>query len=888
MSMAHSNSINFDSLLDRVLSEAKLQLSVQHNLEIAALSNDSKGYPDVETSSPARRELRLESLHSVADAAQEDRAPSKEPPSKDIMSFDTTGFEQHCLEVAAEKAATVTLRKEFKTAMEQQNGCQEWLRPIKPDAAARITWDIFISAIIALVGLAETTFLAIPEWEYNIYTDVWMWFVTAIFTLDLLLNFNTAIYVRGAGIVYKRLDIAQAYLRGWFAIDFISALPPPIITESVVITKLLKLGRLSRGIHLFRFGSIRRCDKMIFHYLERLEQRAGVPRVQITWISISIRLALYLLIEAHLGACISLGLTFNTRNWLLDGVPIHQLPPLTRYNEAYLIAIRTVTTGAFDVDGFWDILQAFSCILFYVQLALVITWFDRAVPESDIDEYGEFAKKRKRLEKYLRHHNVNSGVREEIDTRIAKASNYQGWNPAEVLRELAPSIRRKLYVELHAPFFGKLDFFEQQHVLSQDFGAELCTHIDAVFFAPLDKIAIAGTMLFRFHYLADGLALVTWDLSPSQKVQRTSTNSLLSSDSFFYGEKKEKKEDWNPGTHLFFEVLFAPSIDECTSMCTVEALEPCEVWLLSRHSFNQVVAGTYLYNCMKLVRSRVKLLEDLIPTHPRQAWVVDVSEDNDKRHYKTLRDIVHFGFPASLEATSSQARAEHSDGRPKLTRESVYMISARFNSAEMINNCKELKMALEYMDFPNIRLVDAGGGDQFGPMTVKYLSECDAMIGMITDDYAEKTSSSYCSYYELKHYLENRYGCGSSQVLKFFPIKLCSTWPPPSRGEEGAALCKVAFPQDLLWTIDLHNRPFAAKEVAEAIASSVGITDGIELGLTKPTSASMPLLSSLSISKAPELRDGALSPPASSSSNLSSSLSLVPMPTAIPGCALSY
>ena len=53
--------------------------------------------------------------------------------------------------------------------------------------------------------------------------------------------------------------------------------------------------------------------------------------------------------------------------------------------------------------------------------------------------------------------------------------------------------------------------------------------------------------------------------------------------------------------------------------------------------------------------------------------------------------------------------------------------------------------------FPNILLVEAAGGEQFGPLTMQYLHECDAMIGMITVDYAEQTKSPYCSYYEWPH-----------------------------------------------------------------------------------------------------------------------------------------
>merc|ERR1712039_674270 len=127
----------------------------------------------------------------------------------------------------------------------------------------------------------------------------------------------------------------------------------------------------------------------------------------------------------------------------------------------------------------------------------------------------------------------------------------------------------------------------------------------------------------------------------------------------------------------------------------------------------------------------------------------------------------------------------------------------------------------EGLGFTNILLVEAYGGDQFGPLTMQYLHECDAMIGMITDDYAERTDSAYCSYYELKHFVENRDGCGTSQIIKFFPIRLSATWPPQSRGADGKALCSHVFTQDLVWTVDFHNQEFDALRAAQVIAAQV-------------------------------------------------------------------
>merc|ERR1712232_1069013 len=134
---------------------------------------------------------------------------------------------------------------------------------------------------------------------------------------------------------------------------------------------------------------------------------------------------------------------------------------------------------------------------------------------------------------------------------------------------------------------------------------------------------------------------------------------------------------------------------------------------------NGIVAGTELYNRIKVARAKVQLHEDLVKSDPMHAWILEVPDEHGgPATYMPLENLVRDGFPAPLEAACKKlTRTTLSDGRPALTRESVYMISARFNTAEMVTNCKELKAALEDIDFPNIRLVEAAAGDQFGPMT---------------------------------------------------------------------------------------------------------------------------------------------------------------------------
>jgi hypothetical protein len=93
-----------------------------------------------------------------------------------------------------------------------------------------------------------------------------------LFTIDIILTFNTAIFDSNYNIIDNRCGIAKNYLQGWFMIDIIGILPIDIIMSAVSkaiknssssnyymrflrigrIYKIFKLSRLFRMFKLFK------------------------------------------------------------------------------------------------------------------------------------------------------------------------------------------------------------------------------------------------------------------------------------------------------------------------------------------------------------------------------------------------------------------------------------------------------------------------------------------------------------------------------------------------------------------------------------------------------------------------------------------------------------
>lgn len=61
--------------------------------------------------------------------------------------------------------------------------------------------------------------------------SIYDWIVNGSFYVDILLQFNTAIYIDG-NLVQDRIVIIKEYLKLWFWIDVISSFPYDIIFDS--------------------------------------------------------------------------------------------------------------------------------------------------------------------------------------------------------------------------------------------------------------------------------------------------------------------------------------------------------------------------------------------------------------------------------------------------------------------------------------------------------------------------------------------------------------------------------------------------------------------------------------------------------------------------------
>ena len=177
---------------------------------------------------------------------------------------------------------------------------EAWL--IHPDAAGKMGWDISLSLVIMYSVITITYQIGFGV-EFVGSLAVLDRCVDVTFALDILVAFNTSDRNADGHLEASRAAIAKAYLKGWFAIDFVSTVPLDMIMAAVAgggsntaVLRSVKLIRAIRLVRLFKIGRI--IQKSGF--FDKVENGLGLHPAVLKVLKLFLIMGFF----AHLFACI--------------------------------------------------------------------------------------------------------------------------------------------------------------------------------------------------------------------------------------------------------------------------------------------------------------------------------------------------------------------------------------------------------------------------------------------------------------------------------------------------------------------------------------------------------------------------------------------------------
>ncbi|GMF41998.1 unnamed protein product [Phytophthora fragariaefolia] len=169
------------------------------------------------------------------------------------------------------------------------------------------------------------------------------------FFIDIALNFITGLPLPSGEVSYNLRVIVKAYMRGWFAVDFLSTLPFESIAKLFGVGNnahaALLSAKLLRGLkilRLFKLARIRRLGKVFANLEDAVYTNQSLVSLA--------KLALTMLFIAHLVACLwyAVGRIDSTESWLVTLVsdPAGQVtdPNFLQYARSVYWAIVTMVS----------------------------------------------------------------------------------------------------------------------------------------------------------------------------------------------------------------------------------------------------------------------------------------------------------------------------------------------------------------------------------------------------------------------------------------------------------------------------------------------------------------------------------------------------------------
>lgn len=175
----------------------------------------------------------------------------------------------------------------------------KWL--LKPEEYSRFGWEMFVMIVLILLGFLLPYISAFEPSNTNLSRSIDI-FSICIFSIDILINFNTGFYEKGT-LIMERGKIIKNYLTFWFWLDLVSTLPIDWILEiagsvNSQASKLLKYIRILRVLKLIKLIRLTKLKIMIIRIQDRISSKKILSLITV------FKLLLYLFLIAHFFACI--------------------------------------------------------------------------------------------------------------------------------------------------------------------------------------------------------------------------------------------------------------------------------------------------------------------------------------------------------------------------------------------------------------------------------------------------------------------------------------------------------------------------------------------------------------------------------------------------------
>ena len=356
------------------------------------------------------------------------------------------------------------------------------------DGTAKAVYNAFL-IFAALAGTIITSYRL--TFRY-LQTDFIYWLITAVYLLDIPYTFNQAVK-KGLVVVSDRRSIARRYLRGWFAVDVISAIPftwlfsvasgGPVggevtsLLDIIVFTKVLKMAKISKVSAIFR--DIR----------ESLSVNPALMRL--------VTFAFWFVTVVHLMAC----------GWVLIGASEKGRPAFDQYLRGLYWCVTTIATIGYgdytpSHDSNLQIAYTIGVMVFGVGMyGYIIGNVASLIANLDVAR-AHYQEKMEEINDFLRTKRVPSPLQSRVRNYYAYLWETQkSISSVSITEELPHTLSMEILLFLNRAILEKVTLFKNANEI---FIREIVQLLRPMVFLPDDYIIRQGEYGDCMYFLSNG------------------------------------------------------------------------------------------------------------------------------------------------------------------------------------------------------------------------------------------------------------------------------------------------------------------------------------------------------------------------------------------------
>jgi len=380
-------------------------------------------------------------------------------------------------------------------------------------------------------------------------------FYPIIFSADIIATFFTTITVDGQEVA-SRKAIALKYLRSWFVVDLVAAVPFELIFTGGWLSEA---SNAARSLRLFspRYIQILLQVRMLraYHilpFLERVSRREffnpGVMRLAFT--------IFIVLVIAHWIACGALALRIP------QDLSQPSADNTTNYVRALYWTMTTITTiGYGDITPKTNVQMLYTLIVQLMGAGMygyIIGNLASLLANSDLAR-TQFRAKMEKLQTFMQYRDVPQDLQDNIRTYYDYLwNNRRGFDETAVLADLPASLKLQVALHLNKEIIEKVPMFNGA---PEELIRQIVLNLKPALFTPGDYIFRKGELGDQMYFISRGRVEIV--------AEDGKTVYATLSDGAFFGE---------------IALLFS---SERTA--SVRAAEYCDLYTLDKFTFDNVL-----------------------------------------------------------------------------------------------------------------------------------------------------------------------------------------------------------------------------------------------------------------------------------------------------------